>query len=82
MERGDCMRKLYAVLGYSEVMEWKRIAEERFSAKLHFHDACGGQSFSLEKPNQALKAFLTSYCADRNLHVVFSEDGLRFTVES
>lgn len=34
---------------YSQVLEFKRILDEKFGVYLHFHDACGGQYFHLMK---------------------------------
>ncbi|MGM9681802.1 MAG: hypothetical protein ACI3XR_09895 [Eubacteriales bacterium] len=47
---------------------------------LHFHDGCGGQSFTLDRTSDELTAFLSDYFDRRNLTAVFSEDRLRFTV--
>ena len=34
---------------YSQVLEFKRILDEKFGVYLHFHDACGGQYFSFDE---------------------------------
>ncbi|MGN0806537.1 MAG: hypothetical protein ACI4MC_05815 [Candidatus Coproplasma sp.] len=67
------------ILTLNEVTELKKIIENRFSARLHFHDGCGGQYFTVDEPNDELKAFLTEYLSERKLEVRFSENG--FTVE-
>lgn len=65
----------------TEVMKLKNEVKSRFSADIHFHDACSGQSFSIDKNNDELKKYILKYCSERNLKAVFSKDGLRFTIE-
>ncbi|MGM9636958.1 MAG: hypothetical protein ACI3YK_03125 [Eubacteriales bacterium] len=47
---------------------------------LHFHDGCGGQSFTLDQTGEDLTAYLSDYFDKRNLTAVFSEDRRQFTV--
>ena len=37
---------------YSQVLEFKRILDEKFGVYLHFHDACGGQYFSFDEAEE------------------------------
>lgn len=42
---------------YSQVLEFKRILDEKFGVYLHFHDACGGQYFRLMKRKDEVYQF-------------------------
>ena len=68
------------ILSLSDVAELKKEVAERFSATVHFCDSCGGQSFTIEKPTESLKAFITDFFSAKNLNVAFSENGEHFTV--
>lgn len=68
------------ILNFSEVLELKKAVAERFSVQLHFCDSCGGQFFTFEDANDALKDYITAYFLERGLKVRFSEDGNRFSV--
>ena len=67
------------ILSITDVAELKKETEERFSAKIHFHDGCGGQYFIVENLTEELKGFITAFFSKRNLKAVFLENG--FTVK-
>lgn len=69
------------VLSLSEVIELKQKVQQLFNADIHFHDACGGQSFSLDRADSALQEFITHYCCEKGLNVIFSEDHLQFYIK-
>lgn len=69
------------ILTLFEVNKLKKEVFDRFSAKIHFHDGCGGQYFSLDESNDELQKYITAYFTDMNIQAVFSEDGLYFTVQ-
>ena len=69
------------VLTLSEVAELKKEIANHFSTQVHFHDRCGGQSFSLDETNNEIQQFIMAYFADLNMRAVFSEDSLQFTVK-
>lgn len=69
------------ILSLSDVADLKREITERFSAQIHFHDSCGGQCFTVDKPTEELKKFITDFFAARKLKVFFSENGEHFTVK-
>jgi hypothetical protein len=74
--RGDNM-----VLSIADVIELKQKIEEQGN-RLHFHDACGCQSFSLDsKCSTELKELIEVYFKARGAEVVFSEDGRSFVVK-
>lgn len=68
------------ILRLSDVAELQRAVSHRFSVKVHFCDSCGGQSFTIDEPTDALRAFIADFFAAKKLHVRFSESGERFTV--
>lgn len=68
------------ILSLSNVSELKKQVAERFSVTVHFCDSCGGQSFMIEEPTEALKAFITDFFSAKSLNVVFSENGEHFTI--
>ena len=69
------------VISITQAAALKEEVKKRFCVSLHFCDGCGGQFFTLEAPDEALRQFITEYFADQDLQAVFSEDGLRFTVK-
>ena len=69
------------ILSFDDVRELKREVAEKFSVPVHFHDGCGGQSFTLEAPDPDLITCITRYCTERNRRAVFIGDGTRFTSE-
>lgn len=68
------------VLSFDFVKELKKALQENFSVYLHFHDGCGGQSFSLEQTSDDIKSFIHDYLKKHNLTAVFADDNLWFTV--
>ena len=69
------------VISIADAAELKKQAFDNFSAKVHFHDGCSGQYFSLESSEPSLIDFIRNFFAQRNLSVEFSEDMLNFTVK-
>lgn len=65
---------------YGEVLELKKACAAHFPDHVHFHDGCGGQYFSLDKRNDALREFISGYFTERGFTAEFSEDGIAFTV--
>lgn len=49
------------ILSLYEVAELKKEIEEKFLIKIHFHDGCGGQYFTVDTPTVELKEFISSY---------------------
>lgn len=69
------------VVTYDAVLQMKQAVKEAGLPYVHFHDGCGGQYFSLDEANQALRAFLVQYYDAQGVEAVFSEDGLHFILE-
>jgi hypothetical protein len=70
------------ILSLSEVSELKKEVADRFSVKIHFHDGCGGQYFTLDENNDELKSYINAYFLSKNMQASFSEDGLHFVAEN
>lgn len=78
------------IFTYNEVIELNHMIEEQgLPFKLHLHDACGSQSFSLEALNQSLeegsydevKRAISVYFEGKGFRIRFSEFDPTFTVE-
>ena len=69
------------ILSFDSVTELKKAAAENFSTRIHFHDGCGGQYFTIEEPDEELKAFIIQYFESRSLSAIFNRDGSKFCVE-
>ena len=69
------------ILTLTEVAALKKEAAEKFLQEIHFHDGCGGQYFTVDKPTEALKEFIVAFFAERKCRVRFSENGEYFSVE-
>lgn len=72
-----------AVLSFLELPELKKLAAQH-GCVIHLHDACGGQSFTLEAasqpPTAALYDDLARFFAQRGMAIHFYDDEkLHFT---
>lgn len=68
-------------LNYSDVIVMKKAVDEVFHLNVHFHDACGGQYFSLDDtPSDELVSFITDFFKKQNITVNFSSDFKTFTL--
>ena len=63
-----------SIVSISEAAELKKVIKTKFGADIHFHDACGGQYFSVDNANEDLKSFVLKYFAEKGLSARFSED--------
>lgn len=68
------------VISFSEVIKLKDAVSKNFDEKMHFHDACGGQYFTLEKTNKNLQKFITDFMKNSGYKAIFDDDGLSFTL--
>ncbi|MGN0695977.1 MAG: hypothetical protein ACI4J5_04335 [Oscillospiraceae bacterium] len=73
--------KFIMIISISDAAELKKAAEEKLSAKLHFHDGCGGQYFTAEEPSAELRDFIAGYLAAKSMKAIFSADGSSFSVD-
>lgn len=54
---------------------------EKYALQIHFHDGCGGQYFSIDNPTEETKECITTFFAEKNLKVLFSENSEYFSLE-
>lgn len=70
------------ILNINEVIEFKNKVSEKFNTKIHFHDSCGGQCFSVEnRCSDELKAFIEEYFKSKGGTVSFNADNSSFNVK-
>lgn len=69
------------ILTSFEVANIKKEIAKKFSVQVHFHDGCGGQYFTVEKMTEELQKYITYFFAEKNMNVLFSENGGQFFVE-
>lgn len=69
------------VMSLSEVVALKKEIDERYQIKLHFHDGCGGQYFTLEHTTADIQKYIADYLLKKNLCVSFSTDGRHFSIK-
>lgn len=67
-----------SIISISDIAELKKQAAERFSAEIHAHDSCGGQSFSVSADSGELRGFIEDFFGARGINVKFTADGLSF----
>lgn len=70
-----------AIVDFSEVIKLKNAVNSEFGEKVHFHDACGGQYFTLEKNNPEMVEFIKTYVQKLGYMADFDVNGLSFTME-
>ena len=77
------------ILTYNDVYEINQKLDEReLEFKLHLHDVCGSQSFTLEllsdnmpeKCYDEMKKVIRDYFEERQIKVAFLENNLEFIV--
>lgn len=66
-----------SALSIDEVLALRKAVQDKFGVYVHLHDACGAQSFSVDKNEmtEELRHFLESYFDDRGRSVVIGDDG-------
>ncbi len=69
------------ILDFTEVLELKKVVQEKYNIYVHFHDACGGQYFSMEETKDGVQQFIKEFFSVKKLLPVFTDDGLTFTLE-
>ena len=69
------------ILDFTEVLELKKVVQEKYNIYVHFHDACGGQYFSMEETKDGVQQFIKDFFSVKKLLPVFTDDGLTFTLE-
>ncbi|MFV0527570.1 MAG: hypothetical protein ACK5MN_02455 [Lachnospiraceae bacterium] len=69
------------IITTDDVLLFKKHMMDQLNVWVHFQDACGGQSFSLDETSEEIRAVIRRYFENKNLYVSFSEDGLYFRIE-
>ena len=69
------------ILKFDDVIKLKELILREYNAKLHMHDTCGGQYFSLDTKLDGVEEFVNEYLSQYNMSAKFSQDSLSFTVE-
>lgn len=69
------------ILKIDDVIKLKKLISEKYNAKLHMHDTCGGQYFSFDVKLNGIENFINEYLSQYNMSAKFSQDCLSFTVE-
>ncbi len=68
------------LLSFDDIIELKSNLLKIYNEKLHTHDTCGGQYFSLDKTNDEIENYIKQYLKKKNITPIFSEDKLSFSV--
>ena len=69
------------IISFDEVLELKKACQEKFNEHVHFHDACGGQYFTLETDSDEIRKFITDFMLAKNYKVNFDKNKMSFTVD-
>ncbi len=69
------------IISLDDVIELRKEVFEKFKAKVHVHDTCPAQSFSLDENNSEVQNFIIDYFKSKNLKAEFSINGLSFIVK-
>lgn len=68
------------ILSLDEMIALKAALKEACGVTLHVHDACGGQSFTLESADDEVRTALAAYLAARGQKPVFARGGADFII--
>ena len=74
-------KKVNMFLNLDEIINLKNFILDNFNEKLHVHDTCGGQYFTLDTQIDNLENVTNDYFSKKNLQAKFSNDKLSFTIE-
>ena len=67
-------------IDFSNVIKIKNAVNEKFGEYVHFHDACGGQYFTLEHTSPQIIEFIKEFVKTLGYTAEFEENGLFFTL--
>lgn len=70
------------IISFDEVLELKKACKEKFNEHVHFHDACGGQYFTLETDSEEIRSFITDFMLAKKYRVNFSKNKMSFTLDN
>ncbi len=64
-----------------EVSEFKKYLLETNETILHFHDTCGGQSFSLSATSSKIISDINEYLKTKGYTPIYAKDNLSFRIQ-
>lgn len=67
-------------LNIDEILELKKYLEGKKAVAIHLHDACGGQYFTLDKPDENTTDLIKDYLKNKNITASFSANKDSFTI--
>ena len=70
------------IINFDEVLELKKACKEKFNEHVHFHDACGGQYFTLETDSEEIRSFITDFMLAKKYRVNFGKNKMSFTLDN
>lgn len=68
------------MLNIDEIIELRKLINDNFGEKLHYHDACGGQYFSLDKSNEEILDFIRVYVSKKGGNITISDNGINISI--
>jgi hypothetical protein len=75
------------IITYNEIIEINNLLREQsLNYKLHLHDACGSQSFTIEPlgncegQDEKMKDVIINYFSQKGIQVKFLENNLEFII--
>ena len=74
-------KKVNMLLDLDEIINLKNFILDNFNEKLHVHNTCSGQYFTLDTQIDNLENVINNYLSKKNLQAKFSDDKLSFTIE-
>jgi hypothetical protein len=68
------------IVQMNDIIALKNYLAEQQAGKVHVHDTCGGQYFSLEQTNDKTNDSILRFFSGKNVTVLFSDDLQTFRV--
>lgn len=68
------------VLNLDEVIELQKYLESKNAVKIHLHDACGGQYFTLDEPSQSTIDLIKKFLENKKIEARYSDKFDSFTI--
>ena len=68
-------------ISFDKVLAFKQAVHDTFGVNVHFHDLCSHSAFSLDEPDERIRAFIIDYFKKQGDRAVFNAAGTEFTLE-
>ena len=68
-------------LGLDEVIELKKLIQDKYGKPMHMHDSCAGQYFSFDEPIEGIEETVQQYLDSKGHKGWFAQDRLTFTAD-